>query len=53
MTVREVIEALQKAKNPDALITITDTHGSFSEHLFTIDEDEDGEEVHIVVEYLG
>lgn len=52
MTVEELIKALKKAKNQKAHVQITDTEGSFAEDVFTVDEDQDGENVNLIVRYI-
>lgn len=52
LTVCEMVRSLLKAKNPKAILNITDTEGSFSDAVFTVDEASDGEEVNIVVKYV-
>lgn len=48
MKVRELIQALQKAKNQEAPVTVLDKQGDFEADISTVDED--GEAVHIVIE---
>ena len=51
MTVKELIQALQKAKKQDAEVDIINEEGdsvAFSDEIM-VDEDADGEFVHIVV----
>ena len=49
----ELIRDLLKAKNLQAAVDITDTEGSFTDdQIITVDEDQDGENVHIVLQYV-
>jgi hypothetical protein len=50
MKVKELIEALSEAKNSNAEVTVIDKNGTADVGIFTVDEDQDGDCVHIVLE---
>lgn len=52
MKVQELIDALSKAKDKNAEVDIVNENGDYvaeSDMILLVDEDEDGEGVHIVV----
>ncbi len=42
MTVKELLEALAKAKNYDAEVRVIDKRGNLDFEIFTVDQDPDG-----------
>jgi hypothetical protein len=50
MRLKELILALQKAKNKEAEVRLTDTEGSFNVGILTVEESQEGDEVVIVAE---